>query len=170
MKQARDYEDATPERLNKAGEDVATLEGVRYLADTPLQRLYNRGALSRDPAMNARLFDAGEKFYRDWYLSGMETLAAQDITRQGSGDGCASGMPASERQAIHRQAWRKANEKLGARYRKVVELVVLEGNTDLVAVGKDVSGYAKRETARAVGLDRLIGGLEILEEHYRTRH
>lgn len=87
MRMNCDHQDATKERLAHAGE-AATVgaDGVRYLANSPLQRLANRGELSLDKAMNIRLLDAGERYYRDWYLSGMCTLAAQDISREGRGE------------------------------------------------------------------------------------
>jgi hypothetical protein len=164
--------DATKERLKHAGTDATIGEnGVRYIADTPLERLANRNSLSSDKDQNRRLLEAGQRYYRDWYLSGMDTLAAMDMSREG-GTGAAGGpgMPSSEAQASRRQSWRDASEALGDRLRAVVDAIVLHEQADLVALGQEVTIYRKRETARAVVLDRLIAGLEVLAKHYRMTH
>jgi hypothetical protein len=168
----RDHIDATRERLRHAGDDHAIGDnGVRYLTDAPITRLANRGDLSKDRDTNRKLLEVAERYYRDWYLSGMDPLAAMDLSRPGSAGGsCGQGMPASEAQAARRQSWRDASEALGQKLRVVVDAVVLQENHDLVAIGQKVTAYKKRETARAVALDRLVSGLEVLMGHYRMTH
>lgn len=163
--------DATPERVLKAANDnyVAPATGIRTFKDEPLQRLHARNELWRnDSVMNQRLLEAGERYYKDYYVSNMDPLASFDPTRVFSGNSGGQGMPASQSQAVARADFRKAVKAVPAKYLKVVDRVVLQFQGDLVAIGHEATGSASRHTCRAVATERLSAGLYLLAKHYES--
>lgn len=120
----------TPERLAKAGEDVIRSVGaegdrVVVMRDAPLERMRNRNAI--DPIE----YQALQKFKWHWHSSKMGgSLQSADLNRVFATDaGSMSHMPSSEREAHHRQQWRKAEATLSPRARIVVERVVCREQT-----------------------------------------
>lgn len=164
------YGTATPERIAHAGEDqYVAATGTRTFKDEPLQRLASRGKLDNDQDTNKRLFEAGERYWENYYLANMSPLASFDPTRVFSGGGdSGGGMPLSERQAIARSSHRGAIAAVPARYLKVVDRVVLEFQSDLVAVGREACGKANPDACREVAVERLIAGLWGLAGYYGT--
>jgi hypothetical protein len=156
----------TPERVAKSdGGDI--VDGARVFRDEVLQRLFDRGQLWPDKAGNEALYMAGTKYYEDWYGSGMGGLQAIDYGKVSGGQGGAgSAMPASRLAAQARANYRAARAAMPARYRKATELFLLEGQTDVVAVGKAITGAASTHANRAVALERFITGLYLLAKHY----
>lgn len=156
----------TPERVAKTdGGNV--VEGARVFRDEILQRLFDRGQLWADKKGNAALYMAGTKYYEDWYGGGMGGLQAIDYGKVSGGQGgSGSAMPASRLAAQSRANYRAARAVLPARYRKPLELFILEGQTDIVAVGKAITGASSAHTNRAVALERLVTGLYLLAKHY----
>lgn len=89
-------------------------------------------------------------------------------------------MPVSERQAIARSAHREAVALLvgkppgkelngvlpNHRFLTVVNRIVLEQQSDLVAIGREACGLANPEVCRAVAVERLVAGLWVLARHY----
>lgn len=163
-----DHQDATAERIAHAGEDQYVAEtGTRTFKDEPLQRLAAKGRLDPDKEINTRLYQAGERYWEDYYLSNMSPLASFDPTRVFSGGGdSGGGMPLSERQAIARSAHRAAVAAVPARFLKVVDRVVLQFQPDLVAVGREACGKANPDACREVAIERLVAGLWVLARHY----
>jgi hypothetical protein len=160
-----DIQDTTPERIAK-GPSVM-VDGVRQMQDSLLDRLAEKGHLYPDAGMNAALKVAGEKYYEDWYGTGLATLQAIDYGKvSGGGGGGGGGISSSQMQAKCRDSYRAARKALTPVYRKAVEPVLLEGQTDLVALGKALSGAASPHTCRAVALERFKAGLLILARHY----
>ena len=155
-------EDTTPERLAKGPSIV--VEGVRQMQDSLLERLAEKGHLYPDAGMNAALKVAGEKYYEDWYGAGLSSLIAIDYGKVSGGGGGTGGF--SQMQAKCRDSYRAARKALTPVYRKAVEPIVLEGQTDLVALGKALSGAASPHTCRAVALERFKAGLLLLARHY----
>lgn len=158
---------ATPERLAKPLTDARDgQDGVQRITDSPLAWLAARGFLNRlDGHLNRLLFEAGEEYRRHWYLSGLSPIAAVDPTRPGSTSGPADRLPASERQAWHRRAYRDGELSLGPYFSVVVNAVVLE-ERGLEDIGRQVSGYADPKANRIVALDRLVEGLRRLGIEY----
>lgn len=120
----------TPERLAKAGDDVIRTVGaegdrVVVMRDAPLERMRNRNAI--DPIE----YQALQKFKWHWHSSKMGgSLQSADLNRVFATDaGSMSHMPSSEREAHHRQQWRKAEAALSPRARIVVERVVCREQT-----------------------------------------
>lgn len=157
--------DTTPERLALSPSIV--VDGTRQFQDELLQRLASKGHLWPDRTINAALLAAGERFYADWYGAGMGGLQAIDYSKVSGGQGGAgSAMPVSRMAAQNRANYRAARKAMPAKYRKPVEAVVLEGQSDLVAIGKAASGAASPHTSRAVAIERLTAGLYLLAVHY----
>lgn len=136
--------------------------------DSLLDKLADKGALYNDRGMNAALKAAGEKYFEDWYGAGLSTLIAIDYGKVsgGSGGKGAGGMAVGRVQMQCRDSYRAARKALTPKYRKPVEAILLEGQTDLVAVGKAASGAASPHTCRAVALERFSAGLLLLAKHY----
>lgn len=161
-------QDATANRIAIAGEDTFKAEGPRVMRDEPMQRLAARKALwPKSADINAKLYEAGERYYKDYYLSNMDSLASFDPTRVFSGgSGAAGGMPASERQAQHRSAYRAARKAVDKFFLEPVDLVAVQGQGDFVAIGRKLSGLKGEDVCRAIATERLRMGLYLLATHY----
>lgn len=161
-----DNEAATPERL-AMGESIVTADGARQFQDELLTRLASKGQLYPDGQINEAMRLAGERYYADWYGAGMGGLQAIDYGKvQGGQGGAGSAMPASRMAAQKRADYRAARAVLGSKYRKPVEAIILEGQSDLVGIGRAISGAASPHTARAVAIERFTAGLFMLARHY----
>jgi hypothetical protein len=163
MRKVVDEDSATPDRIAK-GPSVM-VDGVRQMQDSLLDRLAEKGHLYPDAGMNAALKVAGEKYYEDWYGTGLSPLIAIDYGKV-SGGGGGDGIGVGSIQTRCRDSYRAARKALTPVYRKAVEPILLEGQTDLVALGKALSGAASPHTCRAVALERFKAGLLILARHY----
>ena len=159
-------QDATHERIAMSPSEV-NADGARVFRDDLLTRLADKGHLWPDKETNQALQMAGIKYHEDWYGSGMGGLQAIDYGKVSGGQGgSGSSMPASRMAAQARANYRAARAVMPAKYRKPVELILLEGQTDLVAVGKLMTGAASPHTARSVAIERLTAGLYLLAKHY----
>jgi hypothetical protein len=159
-----DEDIASPERLARSGESTITEDGARWFKDELLVRLADKGKLYPD-ARACQL--AGEKYYADWYGSGMGGLKAIDYGKVGGGQGgSGSHLPPSMIAAKHREAYCNARAALPAHVRKPVELILLDGQSDLAAIGKAITGSATPQTCRAVAIERFTFGLYLLAQHY----
>jgi hypothetical protein len=159
--------DATPERLAHANDNSVIIDGVRHFQDGLLHKLASKNQLYPDTNINAAMFMAGEKYYADWYGSQMSNLGAIDYGAvTGGGGGGASQMPASHKSAVARASYRQAREAIGKKYREVVELIILEDQTDLVGIGAKVTGTSTAQACRAVAIERFTAGLFLLAKHY----
>jgi hypothetical protein len=161
-------EDATPERIAFANDNFTlTADGARQFQDELLLRLGNKGQLYPNAAINTACKLAGERYYEDWYGSNMGGLQAIDYGKvQGGQGGSGSHMPVSHRQAQMRDSYRKARAVLGAKYRVPLELILLDGQSDLVAIGRKITGASSPHTCRAVAIERFTAGLYLLSKHY----
>jgi hypothetical protein len=107
---------------------------------------------------------AGERYYEDWYLSNMSPLAAIDYGKVRGGGG-GGGLNLNEMQEQKRREYRKARAAMGAKYRQVVEVILLQ-DQDLVSAGKQATGSSVAATCRAVAVERFTAGLFMLAKHY----
>ena len=137
----------TPERLAKAGDDAIRTVGaegdrVVVMRDAPLERMRNRNAI--DPVE----YQALQKFKWHWHSSKMGgSLQSADLNRVFATDaGSMSHMPSSEREAHHRQQWRKACEQLSHRGRIVVDNVVCYERT------LEIAGYALNASSKPTAI------------------
>lgn len=165
-----DNDAATPERIAQSPSTI-NADGARKFEDELLVRMAGKGQLWPDQKVNEALLLAGTKYYEDWYNGGMGGLQAIDYGKVSGGQGGQGGsaMPASRMAAQARANYRAARAVLPAKYRKPLEAIILDGLSDLVAVGKAASGAASPHTARAVAIERFTAGLYLLSGHYGFR-
>lgn len=148
-------------------DSFVTADGARHFKDELLARLASKGQLWPDRKTNEALEMAGIKYHEDWYNSGMGGLQAIDYGKVSGGQGgSGSSMPPSRMAAQARTNYRAARAAMPAKYRKPVELILLEGQSDLVSVGKAITGAASPHTARSVAIERFTAGLYLLAKHY----
>lgn len=111
----------TPERVKFASGHVRR-EGGKIIAlqDSPLDRMLSREAI--EPAQYRALM----KYKHHWYHAGISgSLSSVDVNRVFASDATNfSHMAKTERQAEHRQQYRKAVQKIGVIASGVVERVV----------------------------------------------
>lgn len=167
-----DTDDATPERLAMSPDYTITTEPdgtrTRQFQDELLVRMASKGQLYPDKETNAAMLAAGIKYHEDWYGAGMGGLQAIDYGKVSGGQGgSGSSMPASRIAAQHRADYRAARAMIPSRWRKPLEAILLEGQSDLVAIGKAITGAASPHTARSVTIERFTTGLYLLARHYR---
>jgi hypothetical protein len=161
-----DVDTATPDRLAKSDSTI-TEDGTRQFNDELLVRMASKGQLYPDAKINAACHLAGEKYYADWYGAGMGGLQAIDYGKVRSGQGgSGSHLPPSQMARQAREAYRAARAALPVKCRKPLELILLDGQSDLVAVGKAITGSATPRTCRAVAIERFTFGLYLLAKHY----
>jgi hypothetical protein len=159
--------DATPERLARSTPPTTTEDGATRFQDELLTRLASKGQLYPDRLINEACELAGNRYYADWYGSNMSPLQAIDYGKVSGGQGgSGTHMPPSRMAAQQRADYRAARDALGKKYREAVELILLEGQSNLVDVGKAISGAASPHTARSVAIERFTAGLFILARHY----
>lgn len=158
--------DTTHERI-KLTPSVINSDGARQFTDDVLTRMAEKGQLWTGKAENEALELAGNKYYEDWYGAGMGGLQAIDYSKVSGGQGGAgSSMPASRIAAQCRANYRAARAAMPERYRRPVELIILDGQSNLVEIGKAITGTASPHTARSVAIERFSAGLYLLAKHY----
>lgn len=154
----------TPERLMQAAND--NTPGV---FSSPFHRMFERGQLDKDEAINELLYSAGVRFYQDWYGSGLAGgLGSMDYSRpivDGGSGAEATQMPRTAREAARRQAFRAAVALLKPLELKMLEAVVLSEKTVReVAVG--VTGIGRLVNAQKEAMALLVSGLRRLVREY----
>jgi hypothetical protein len=152
------FDGPTAERLQKAqgaftiGDDK---QGTRiyHFHDSTLDRLYSRlarQAKGRGEEDGIRQEYAALLKYRvHWHNGGLEpSIGSVDLNRIFASDPASmSGMPKSERQAFHRQMYRKAVEELGWKERILLENVVC-AEQELKIAGWSIGRFVTRRDAR----------------------
>jgi hypothetical protein len=120
----------TPERMRQAANDNDPRAGGVFRS--PFHRMFERGQLDKDEAINELLYSAGVRFYQDWYYSGLAGgLDSFDYSKPivDSSGGESSHMPRTVREAARRQAWRAAVAILRPIELRVIMAVVLDEKT-----------------------------------------
>lgn len=164
---------ATPERLAKvAGYDEmaeAMSSGMTRKSGairvwSALENLYRNRLISPEQ------YDAGEKYYRDWYLG---HVASAQITMKWSeyisGIGGDGNLDASERKAFHAKRYSQANnllDGLGIKgVRKVLHWLVIN-DVKPEDIGRRFIGYRGKDKAAASGRTAVAIGLQMLAKFY----
>lgn len=159
--------DATPERLARSTLSTVTEDGARRFQDDLVTRMAGKGQLYPDAKINEACELAGARYYADWYGSNMSPLQAIDYGKVSGGQGgSGTHMPPSRMAQQARTDYRAARDVLGKKYREAVEPIILEGQSDLVGIGKAITGAASPHTARSVAIERFTAGLFMLARHY----
>lgn len=143
----------THERLTAANDNyVITPGGPARMQDAPIARLLRAGTISESQAA------AADAYFADYYAAGMSPLGAVDYERvlvDGSKPGSTSDFRLGAQDRFNR-----SRRLLGTFFGVVVDMVVLH-EQGIEAAGRRI-GINNASQARAVGLDRLRGGLDIL--------
>jgi hypothetical protein len=166
---------STVERVLRAGAGNARIDaqGVQRVLQNPLERLHSRVLLvvtkpgdRPDREMNDTLYAAGERFRRDWYLSGLGPPSAMNLNGTGGGSGDPSWItPSSERAASHRAMWRQACRVLTGEERRALGGVILDGRT-VFDVGAEITGRRKKLLVLRITMGWLRSGLRALAVNY----
>lgn len=158
----------TPERLDRSGDSHVVgddKQGHRTytMQDSPLDRLWIAQQRSRArkaiqvPKLAPAAYTALQRYKHHWYHGGLQAgIGSADLNRVFASDpGSMSGMAKSEKQAHHRQQWRKAREELGHQPGIVVDNIVC-AEWSLEIAGYSIgyaSPYRAREAAREILCD-----------------
>jgi hypothetical protein len=167
---AREVEMPTPERIAHAGEGFNTVivQGERKtrIDDAPFDRMKARRDLNDDRDINDMLYEAGDRWLRDWYLSGLSGVGAINYGRAGTGEGDTPwSMPTTEKAMRHRQAFRAARLVLTEEERTIVGGIVLDQRT-AYDIGREVFGARRRVFVLDAAMTSLRAGLKALARHY----
>jgi hypothetical protein len=158
----------TPQRLSKPGARYEVVHGIQRVQDWPVARL----RLGKHDHDHERRRDAAERLYAHYYHANMNPVGSRDYRQPFAGvTGAFPIMPANERQAYHRDAYRKARKTLGSdRIALATFLIVCEEHS-VVEVGWQLCPDRQNVSqVRAVAIEMLIDGLDRLAPpNRRTR-
>lgn len=163
----------TPERLEK-GDRPKKTKGGFYRAPPPIERIRDRNGLDANPNVARAMCEAASQLYQNFYQSGLNGVAAQDLSREIRGGGTtSSSFPRTERALHHRQRFRDACNAMGwfpdfphrGAGRIVVDVCCYQMGVEDAA--KLNIGKGRLELVRSNGIDRLREGLFALARHWR---
>jgi hypothetical protein len=155
----------TPERLRRAGEDVEAFtagenihhQALLMLDGHILQRLSKRSVITGDQ------YEAGTRFYGDWYYSGLAASGVIDPAREVVDGGLI--MHESDRKLAAMTAYKRAVQAIGLIHSTVI--------SDLVLFEQPIEAWAAKwfrqkapKLARAQAHAALIMALTALDHHY----
>lgn len=162
----------TPERMLKAGycfDEMAEASAGGMLKKTGAIRVWSAlENLYRNHLITPPQYDAGEKYYRDWYIgfqaSSQVTMKWSDYV---SGLGADSGsMDAVERKVFHAKRFAAANGILEQMdIRKPIHWLVIH-DIHPQDVGRRLRGYRGKDKAAAAGTTAVALGLQALAKFY----
>lgn len=149
----------TAERLRHANDNhkVLPTKATRTL-DAPIDRLRSSGALSESQHA------AALAYYADWYAAGLAPLGAVDYSRV-----IVDGSKPNSTSDYRFAALTRFNKSAGVLtefFRETVNLIVLHEQS-VERVGRNL-GLNNSSQARAVAMDRLRCGLDLLAKRYRV--
>lgn len=161
----------TPERLAMIGDgfdNVTETVSRNQVRATGAVRVWSSlEHLYRNHAISEAEYDAGEQFYRDWFLG---FHASEQTTMQWSeyipGSGGSGDLDAAERRTFHARRFARANARLDEiGVRKLVHWVVING-LNAEQVGRRWRGYRTRHKAAASGATAVSMALGVLAKFY----
>jgi hypothetical protein len=123
--------------------------------------------LYRNRRLTDEQYQAGQKYYADWYLSGFQPNVTSKLQEwiQNGGGGQGS-MDAMERRVFHQKRFAQANALLdGLGTRKAVHWFVIN-DTPAEAIGRKFWGYAGKHSAAAGAVTGLQISLHQLAKFY----
>lgn len=155
----------TAERLAKAGEDVeaftpdtsTNFRAIRMLDGHVLERLASRSVITGDQ------YQAGMRFYADWYFGGLAASGVIDPGRIIVDGGIQEQVSKRKMEAAHR--WGHAVRAVGKVHSLVLIDVVLH-ETSLEAYGRRRYGSSSPKIAKRDATVALMDALESLDHHY----
>lgn len=155
----------TPERLRMAGDQVEAFtpdenenwRAVRLLDKHVLESMRSRGAISGDQ------YNAGMRFFSDWYLAGLSNSGVIDPGRVIVDGGKIDHMNDIKLAALTRH--HRAIQALGLIVSHVLTCVLLV-EEDLESYGQRVCGQRNPKLARLAAAERLKQSLSALDYYY----
>ena len=123
--------------------------------------------LYRNRRLTDEQYQAGRKFYADWYLGGFQPRITSRMSEwvQGAAGGVGN-MDAAERRVFHQRRFAQANailEELGTR--KAVHWLII-ADTPAESIGRRFWGYGGRKTASAGAVIGISVSLQRLAKFY----
>lgn len=165
----------THERIARAeGGYSVSRDGQMRVVQAPLDRLYDKCRLAErivgepfDDELNGLLYAAGCRYRSDWFMSGLSGTKGIDYNAAGGArhSGVSFLMQPPERAAYHRALWRTANNCF-TRYELLAVGGIVCDERTLLAVGFELTGRRRRQTAEAQCLIHLRSALLKLVRHY----
>lgn len=161
----------TPERMAQASgfDEMAEATAGGMLKRTGAIRVWSAlENLYRNRLITGPQYDAGEKFYRDWYLG---HVASSQVTMKWSDyvsglSGSDGNLDAAERKSFHAKRYAQANCQLDAiGIRKPVHWLVIN-DIKPQDVGRRFRGYRGQRAATASGVTAVALGLQLLAKFY----
>lgn len=154
---------ATPQRLDKAAEEVESVPGIstatiRLLDGSVLDACLSRRNISFDQ------YNAGAQFYRDWFNSGISGVGAVDLERPLVDQASGSRSLADLRIACA-DRFSRAKAHVGPVHFRVLSPLILE-EEGLEAFGRRRFGYNTKRDAVTAAIAVLRLALEHLVEFY----
>lgn len=155
----------TPERLAKAGDQVESFsagenvhhQALRMLDGHVLERLATRSVITGDQ------YNAGTRFYGDWYFSGLAASGVIDPSREVVDGGQV--MRESDRKLSAMTAYKRAIQAIGLVHSTVIcDLVLLEQSVE--EWGRKRFGQKAPKLATLAAHVALIQALTALDHHY----
>lgn len=123
--------------------------------------------LYRNRRLTDEQYEAGRKYYADWYLAGFSPRVTSRMSEWVQGAAGAPGnLDAAERRVFHQKRFAQANvilEDLGTR--KAVHWFVIN-DTPAEAIGRKFWGYGGRKTAAAGAVTGIAVSLQRLAKFY----
>lgn len=163
----------TPERRMQIGDrwDPVTETTARNVVkDTGAVRAWSSlENLYRNRVITGTMRDAGEKYYRDWFLgyhaSESTTMRWSDYVQ---GGGATGGQPldAAERRVFHVRRFQDVNrllDQIGVR--KPVHWLIINDLT-VEQIGRQGRGYRGKDSASAAGATLIVLGLKAMARFY----
>ena len=162
----------TPERMRQAGyafDELAEASAGGMLKKTGAIRVWSAlENLYRNRLITAPQYDAGEKYYRDWYIGfqapAQITMRWSDYVSGLGADG--GSMDAAERRVFHVKRFAEANGLLERiDMRKPIHWLVIN-DVHPQDVGRRLRGYRGKDKAAAAGTTAVALGLQALAKFY----
>lgn len=150
------YAEVNPATIDSAEQPIG--RALRNLTGTPLDRYRQRGHVDE------RQWRAGDRLRTDWQVAALNPRVVQAYAPAlGGGGDPAWQLPASERQALARERWRRTLAALPAGLgRLLVEVACHEATAQQIGARLGRSG----RNAEIAGMTALRLALDALADHY----
>jgi hypothetical protein len=154
----------TKERLRQAGEDVeaftpdenVNFKTIRMLDGSPLEKLATAEKITGDQ------YNAGSRYFSDWYHSGLAPGGATDYSRDKVD--CPGYVDISYERMAAQTRFNRALKAIGAVHAHILDDVLLSDAP--LAVYADRFNFVRRRDRSLAALTALRLALDALSEHY----
>lgn len=124
--------------------------------------------LYRNRRLTDEQYQAGQKYFADWYLAGFSPRVTSRMSEwvQNNGGAGSGNLDAAERRVFHAKRFAQANvllEELGTR--KAVHWLIIN-DTPCEAIGRKFWGYSGKHSAAAGAVTGIVISLQRLAKFY----